>query len=245
MNEEVRLQKYLAQAGVCSRRAAETLITEGEVSVNGKPAEIGQKVIPGKDKVVCQGRGIKPQQDAPLTLLVNKPKGYLCTNADPHGGKTVFDLVPPPLNELRLFCAGRLDKNSEGLVVLTNDGDLANTILHPSASITKRYRVTVTKPFPISKRSQLLKGFEAEGEFLRAEKVVLLPPVKNEASTELEIHLHHGRKREIRRLLEGVGFLVKRLQRFQIGNLTKKGLPKGAVRVLDKKQINQLLSRTK
>lgn len=241
----LRIHKFLARSGVCSRRAAEDLVRRGEVTINGEVAQIGDIINPHEDTIRVNNRLVKASREEPVTLILNKPKGFLCTNSDPHGGDTVFDLVPPPFNQLRLFCAGRLDKYSEGMVVLTNDGDLANQILHPSSGIIKKYQVTVTKPFPASKRSLLLKGFEHEGEFLQAEKIVLLPPVTDDASVNLEVHLHHGRKREIRRLFEQTGFLVKRLRRFQIGNLTLKGLDKGRSRLLSKAQIRDLTSPAK
>ena len=236
----LRIHKFIARAGLCSRRAAEELVKQGLVSINGRVAEVGATVDPHSDKVLVEGRLVKAPREETVTLIMNKPKGFLCTNRDPHGGDTVFDLVPPPFQQLRLFCAGRLDKYSEGMVVLTNDGDLAHTILHPSSRIIKKYQVTLTKPFPASKRSLLLNGFEHEGEFLRAEKVILLPPVESDASVNLEVHLHHGRKREIRRLFEQSGYLVKRLRRFQIGKLTLKGLDKGRSRLLSKAQIRDL-----
>ncbi|HEX2099107.1 MAG TPA: S4 domain-containing protein, partial [Candidatus Synoicihabitans sp.] len=117
--EPVRVQKYLADSGVCSRRAAEVLITAGEVYVNGKKAEIGQKVVPGQDKVTVEGSAVRARPQPRLTLIVNKPRGLVCSNEDPHNPETIFGLLPTELARMRFFCAGRLDKDSEGLVVLT------------------------------------------------------------------------------------------------------------------------------
>ena len=239
----VRLQKLIADAGYCSRRAAEELIRKGEVTVNGDVAEIGQKADPNRDRILVSGRPLRARREAPLTLAMNKPRGYLCSNSDPHHEKTVFDLLPAELSRVRLFCAGRLDKNSEGLLILTSDGDLAHRILHPSRKITKRYRVQLNRPFPRDTLPRLLQGVRHEGELLRPDKVVLLGRDKSPASSDhLEVHLHQGRKREVRRLFEAVGFHVKRLKRVQIGAYLLKGLGPGSSRVLGPDDIKALLS---
>lgn len=240
--EPIRLQKFIAEAGICSRRAAETLIEEGRVAVDGKVAELGQKVIPGQHRVVVNGRLVKlPSKDESVVLLMNKPAGYVCTNADPHASKTVFDLLPPPLRKKRLFCAGRLDKDSEGMLILTSDGDLAQRLTHPSNRVTKRYRVTLTRPFDPKHIKPMLNGFEVEGERLKVEKVIQakrgIDPEKN-----LEIHLEHGRKREIRRILETLGYTVARLSRFQIGRLPLRGVGPGNVRHLTRSEVEQLFN---
>src|SRR5690606_35062256 len=116
--EPIRLQKFLADTGVCSRRAAEAMIAAGEVFVNGKQAETGQKVVPGVDKVTVNGRTVRARPQPKMTLAVNKPRGLICSNEDPHNPETIFSLLPPELARLRFFCAGRLDKDSEGLVIL-------------------------------------------------------------------------------------------------------------------------------
>ncbi|HKB89476.1 MAG TPA: S4 domain-containing protein, partial [Opitutaceae bacterium] len=123
--EPIRLQKYLADAGICSRRAAEALIVAGEVWVNSKKAELGQKIIPGEDKVTVSGKSVKNIAQPKLTLAVHKPRGLVCSNDDPHNDATIFDLLPREVAKFRFFCAGRLDKESEGLVIITTDGDLA------------------------------------------------------------------------------------------------------------------------
>ncbi len=143
---QVRLQKYIADAGVCSRRAAEALIEAGDVHVNGKIATIGQKVTPGEDNVSVDGQRIRLPRGEAMTLAVNKPRGLVCSNDDPHNPGTVFDLLPPQLAQRRFFCAGRLDKDSEGLVILTTDGDLANRLMHPRNVVVKRYHVKLDIP---------------------------------------------------------------------------------------------------
>lgn len=238
----VRLQKYLAEAGVCSRRAAETLIADGEVTVNGKVAQPGTKVVPGVDRVVVAGTPVRPRRGGTITLAVNKPRGLVCSNRDPHHAQTVFDLLPPPLAGLRLFCAGRLDKESEGLVILTTDGDLANRLMHPSGLVVKHYRVSLREPFPREQLPRLLKGVVYEGERLKVEKARLIGRGTVAASTEVDVAMHHGRKREIRQLFTALGFTVKRLRRYQIGRFSLRGFPLRAVKVLTESEIAALLA---
>ncbi len=238
----VRLQKLIADAGYCSRRAAEELIRHGEVTVNGETAEIGSKADPDRDRILIAGRPLRARRQPQVTLAMNKPRGYLCSNSDPHHEKTVFDLLPAEMGRLRLFCAGRLDKNSEGLLILTSDGDLAHRILHPSRKITKRYRVQLNRPFPRETLARVLQGVRHEGELLRPDKVILLGRDQSPAaSDQLEVHLHQGRKREVRRIFEAVGFHVKRLKRVQIGAYVLKGLGPGSSRVLGPEDIKALL----
>lgn len=247
LNRPMRLQKYLAAAGLCSRREAEEWIADGKVKVNGKVAQIGQSVTPGDDQVMVGRTIVGAPTEERVVLAMNKPRGFLCTNSDTHGGRTVFELVPPEFSKKRLFCVGRLDKDSEGLLLLTDDGPLANRLMHPSGGVTKRYRVTVNRAFDPTLIPKLIKGAKVrvepavEGakpgeEFLKFSKVLWSP----EAPTELEIHLDQGRKREIRRLLEVFGFFVKELFRFQIGGFVMKKMPAGDCRKLSKKELEQL-----
>ncbi len=242
MGEEMRLQKFLSAAGIASRRAAEQLILDGEVLVNGKTAELGRKIDPDQDRVTVSGRRVRfsPDKAARVTLLMNKPTGYLCSHGDPHHGRTIYDLLPKEYEGRRFFCAGRLDLNSEGLLILTTDGDLANRIMHPASQVVKRYQVHLHKPFPKEKIPLLLRGVETEGEHLRAERAFPLGPDRGDGVSTMEVHLHHGRKREIRRLFEALGFHVKRLKRFRIGDLTVRGIPAGAVRKLGEKDLRSL-----
>ena len=231
----MRIHKFLAQAGVCSRREAERLVAGGEVIINGKVAVTGQPVDPAVDVVKCRGQHIKPLART-VVLMMNKPRGFLCTNDDSHGGQTVFDMVPPEYRPLRLFCVGRLDKDSEGLLLLTNDGELANKVMHPSGGIIKRYEITLNRDYDPTLTPRLLKGAVEEGEMLRFKKVIRHP----EDPTRLEIHLDQGRKREIRRLLEIFGFHVKVLSRFQIGGLVLRKMPLGDCRPLSRKEIDEI-----
>jgi 23S rRNA pseudouridine2605 synthase len=229
----MRIHKFLASAGVCSRREAERLVAEGVVTINGKVAAVGQPVDPASDAVRCRGQLIKPL-DRTVVLMMNKPRGFLCTNDDSHGGQTVFDMVPPEYGHLRLFCVGRLDKDSEGLLLLTNDGDLANRVMHPSHGVMKRYEVILNRAYDPTLTPRLLKGAMEEGEKLRFRKVIRLP----DDPAHLEVHLDQGRKREIRRLFEIFGFHVKMLRRFQIGALVLRKMPVGDCRPLSRKEID-------
>lgn len=237
--EAQRIQKIIAQAGICSRREAERLIEEGSVRVNGKIAQLGDKTTLDA-AIFVNNKPILQKSERPITLIMNKPKGYLCTNSDPFAEKTVFQLLQPEFQRLRLFCAGRLDKDSEGLVILTNDGALANRISHPSTEITKRYRVVLHRDFNKADIPKLLNGIEYEGDFLKAEKVLPAPDVNEGAARRLEVHLHHGKKREIRRLFEAHRYFVKKLVRVQIGDLILKNIPKGGIKVLGQKDIERL-----
>lgn len=239
-SEPVRLQKFLAEAGICSRRNAEAMIAQGEVWVNGAPATLGQKVTPGVDRVTTNGKQVRTTTQPRLTLAVNKPRGLVCSNDDPHNAETIFDLLPRELAKFRFFCAGRLDKDSEGLVIITTDGDLANRLMHPSNIVVKRYHVVLKKPYPQTRLPQLIKGIQYEGERLKVERAALVNPTADHASTDLDVHMHHGKKREIRLLFSVLGHDVKRLRRYQIGAFRLKGIPLRAVKQLSTKDISLL-----
>lgn len=239
--EQQRIQKIIANAGLCSRREAERMIEDGLVRVNGKVVKLGDKANPNDD-IFVNKKPLTKAQERPITLLMNKPKGFLCTNSDPHADRTVFELLPPDLQRQRLFCAGRLDKDSEGLLVITNDGELANRITHPRTEVTKRYRVVLHRDFDKADIPKLIKGVEYEGDFLKAERVLPAPAVGEGHQRRLEVHLHHGKKREIRRLFEVHRYFVKKLVRIQIGSLVLKNIPKGGIKVLGKKEVERLFS---
>src|SRR3954469_2570633 len=240
--EPVRIQKFIAEAGLCSRRAAEALITAGEVYVNGQKATLGQKVDPSADKVSVRGKAVRAQAQPKITLVMHKPRGLICSNSDPHEDKTIFDLLPKEWARLRLFCAGRLDKDSEGLVILTSDGDLAHKLMHPSNLVVKRYYVSLEEPFPVARLRQLLRGVMIEGEHLKVERAALVNPRPDGSSPELDVHMHHGKKREIRQLFTSLGFEVRRLRRYQIGSLRLKGIPLRGVKQLSTKEIQSLFA---
>lgn len=242
-SEPLRLQKYLADAGVCSRRAAEALIAQGEVWVNAAKATLGQKIVPGVDKVTVSGKSVRPVAQPKITLAMHKPRGLVCSNDDPHHEETIFTVLPRDFAKYRFFCAGRLDKESEGLVILTTDGDLAHRLMHPSNVVVKRYLVTLKQPFPASKKPLLLKGIVVEGERLKVERATLLAASAENASTVIDVQMHHGKKREIRQLFTVLGYDVKRLKRYQIGAFPLKGIPLRAVKPLSNKEV-QLLFKT-
>ncbi|MDP0501961.1 MAG: pseudouridine synthase [Verrucomicrobiota bacterium JB022] len=242
MQESVRLQKYLAEQGVASRRNADRMILEGRVEVDGEVAEPGTKVIPGKSVVKLDGRRVLAKQRTHVTLALHKPKGYLCSHHDPHHQRTVFELLPLPLQKERLLIAGRLDLESEGLLILTNDGDLAQRLTHPTNRVIKRYRVELDRTFSDEDRGKLLNGISWEGERLKVERVITNTAKGPESGKRLEVHLDHGKKREIRRLFYALGYDVRYLQRFQIGQYSLKGLSAGAFQVLGRNEIRRLLS---
>jgi 23S rRNA pseudouridine2605 synthase len=241
----IRLQKFIADAGICSRRSAEALVAQGEVWVNGKMAILGTKVTPGVDKVTVSGTIVRTQPQPKITLAVNKPRGLVCSNDDPHNPDTIFELLPREYNRFRFFCAGRLDKDSEGLVILTTDGELANRLMHPSNEVVKRYHVTLKGPFPSSRLPRLVKGLTFEGERLKVERAAIINPKPDGTGHDLDIHMHHGKKREIRLLFSALGYIVLRLRRYQIGAVRLKGIPLRGAKQLASKEIEQLFRSPK
>ncbi len=227
---------------MCSRREAERKILEGDVLVNGSLAEIGQDVDPSKDKVVVDGATVRGIVEDKVVLAMNKPKGYICSNGDPFKAQTVFDLLPEPFSSMKLFCCGRLDKNSQGLLILTNDGDLANKITHPSSGVVKRYRVLLNRELDRKVIPILLRGVTVDGEKLRASKIIPDNSGLDDSARRVEVWLNQGRKREIRRMFESMGYFVKELKRFQVGGLVLKKIPEGAVKILGKADIQKIFS---
>lgn len=234
----IRLQKVISQAGISSRRKAETMITQGRVQVNGKVVTtMGLSVDPGIDVVVVDGRRLRSR--APLQyLLLHKPRGYVTTCDDNDGRPTVFDLLKR--QAVRLFPVGRLDFNSEGLLLLTNDGVLANYLLHPRYRIPRVYEVKVQGVLPESDLERLRKGvFLDDGKTLPAR----VQGLRRSASVcTLRITLYEGRYRQIHRMLEHCGpYRVKQLQRVKMGPLNLAGLPRGQSRHLETFEIERLL----
>ncbi len=241
MADPIRLQKYLSEQGYCSRREADALVLEGRVRVNGHVAEPGQRVQAGEDVVKVGTRVITPRTTTDITLAVNKPVGLICSHHDPHNAETIFGLLPKQLRKRRLLCAGRLDKDSEGLVILTSDGQLANRLMHPSGLVEKRYRVLLETPFPASKTRLLVRGVESEGERLKVDQATIIGSKEMKAAPRVDLRMSHGKNREIRRLFQALGYTVKRLRRYQIGSFSLRGFPLRGVKVLTMKEINQLL----
>ena len=193
--------------------------------MNGQQAKPGQKVTAGVDKVIVGGKNIRTAPQPKITLAVHKPRGLVCSNDDPHNPDTIFMLLPREYSRFRFFCAGRLDKDSEGLVILTTDGDLAHRLMHPSSQVVKRYYVTLKQPYPAARLPRLVKGLTFEGERLKVERAALVNPKADGSSCDLDVHMHHGKKREIRLLFSALGYIVQRLRRYQIGAVRRRGNP--------------------
>ena len=239
-DKSVRVQKLIADHGLASRRQAEQWIEEGRVTVNGETIGLGTKCIPATDLVVVDGNPLPRRQPRKIVIAMHKPTGFVCTNADPHASRTVFDLLPAELRTERLFCVGRLDKESEGLLLLTNDGNLQQQLAHPSYQVVKKYQVEINRPLAKNDLPKLIRGITWEGERLSVEKVYPLKSRAAESWKQLEVVMHHGKKREIRRLFYAIGYDVKRLKRVQIGQLRLKGIPRGHIRTLGEREIRQL-----
>lgn len=211
----VRLQKYIADCGVTSRRKAEELISEGRVVVNGiKVTEQGVKVDPKEDVVEVNGTMIDVLTVDHVYIMMNKPRGYVTTVSDPEGRKTVMDLIPI---KTRVYPVGRLDYLSEGLLLFTNDGDLANKIMHPSFEVTKTYEVKVFGKVSAVLLKKLRAGVQDGKDFLKPKNVRVIEQLPNK--TWLEFRLDEGKNREIRRICEACGLTIDKLKRVAIGNL--------------------------
>ncbi|MDR2812651.1 MAG: rRNA pseudouridine synthase [Puniceicoccales bacterium] len=235
----MRIQKFLSQCGYCARRKAEALVTEFRVTVNGQPATIGQIIDETRDIVRVDQIHIRSAPPKTIVLMLNKPRGIECTAPSKYNaGQTVFDFIPRPFARERFLYCGRLDKESQGMLILTNDGDFANRLTHPSSNIIKIYSVILAKPVTSDQIAKMLRGFEDEGELLRAEKILECP--QSNGHQVLEIHLKQGRKREIRRMIEKCNSHVHRLKRIQIGQLKLKSLSVGDVKLLTQGDIDKL-----
>lgn len=231
----MRLQKYLANAGVSSRRKAEELIAAGRVKVNGRViTELGSKIDDSKDVVVVNGQQIRPAET--MWIALHKPPGYVSTRRDPQGRPTVYDLLPPALHGL--FYVGRLDLDSEGLLLLTNDGDRANRMLHPRYEVERVYEVLVRGEVKPDRIQQLLDGVELDDGVATAESVKVLGVTRNQM--RLRLVLREGRKREVRRMLWAVGHKVLRLKRLSYGPIKLGRLPPGKWRKLTEAELQSL-----
>jgi len=235
MTEKVRLQRFLARAGIASRRAAEKLIEAGRVRVNGEVALLGSQVAVAVDRVEVDGRIVVWSKPS-LYLLLHKPSGYLTTRKDPQGRSTVLDLLPP--DQQRANPVGRLDFNTEGLLLLTDDGELARRLMHPRFKVAKTYRVRVRGRVSEQNRRRLASGVELEDGMTLPAKVRLQRATGSHSW--LEIELREGRNRQVRRMCAAVGHSVSRLQRTDFGPLQLGGLPRGQVRSLSPSEIAAL-----
>jgi len=232
----VRLQKFLADAGIASRRAAEQIIREGRVSVNGATvSELGKRVDPLHDQIVVDGKAVKARRK--IYLALNKPRGLVCSRKDEHGRPTIYDLLPKEWGHLHSI--GRLDFNSEGLLFLTNDGELSLRITHPRYGVRKKYVAAVDGRVDEPMLRKFERGVHSEGERLRAEKARILSASRSQSVVELE--LAEGKYREVRRMFETQGRTVKKLQRIQIGKIKLGELKSGKWRTLTESEIKSLL----
>ncbi len=226
----MRLNQFLASASKLSRRSADDAIARGEVKVNNQVAEIGQQIDPDSDQVTLSGRAVRPA--AAVTIILNKPVGYV-TSRRGQGSQTIYDLLPSKYQQLKP--AGRLDKDSSGLLVLTSDGHLANRLIHPSQGKTKRYRITLDRPLESSDLSHLTSGVELAEGLSRLQVI-------EQVDATLTLDLTTGWNRQIRRTFEALGYQVKTLQRTAIGQIELGELKPGECRALSDQEATWLSS---
>ncbi len=231
----IRLNRYIANSGICSRRKADELIAAGVVSVNHVPiTELGHKVDPYKDEVRYNGELLKREKK--VYVLLNKPKDYITTTDDPQERKTVMQLVEKASRE-RIYPVGRLDRNTTGLILMTNDGELADKLSHPKNGITKIYHVELSKNLSQGDFNKIEFGLELEDGLIKPDNVSY---VAGASKKEIGIQIHSGKNRIVRRIFEHLGYDVVKLDRVVYGNLTKKDLPRGRWRFLEEHELIQI-----
>ncbi|HCB94341.1 pseudouridine synthase [Ruminococcus sp. YE282] len=236
-NEPIRLQKFISQCGIASRRKAEEMILNGSVKVNGKAAVLGDKVT-AEDKVFLKGKRIVMPKTKFRYIMLNKPRGFITTMNDDRGRKCVAQLVSN-VGE-RVYPIGRLDKDSEGMLVFTNDGEFANKVMHPRNGVYKIYRVTVRPTIDEEQLIKLETGVEIDGK--KTAPAIVHVIHKEQGRVVLEMILHEGKNREIRKMCEAVGLEVARLKRTQIGGVKMGMLKQGDWRDLTENEVKKLLS---
>lgn len=234
-DNKIRLQKHLSACGIASRRKAEELIEAGKVRVNGRIATLGDKVDPKRDKVSVRGKTVVPVTEK-VYIMVNKPRGYVTTMSDEYDRKCVNDLVKDV--GVKVFPVGRLDRDSEGLLLMTNDGELANAITHPSRHVNKTYRVTVGGTVTDEQIEKLTSGIMLDGKKTQPCDVFVVE--RKPDRTMLNFIIHEGRNRQIRRMCEAVGLDVLRLKRLEIAGVKLGGLKLGAWRNLNERELVRL-----
>lgn len=234
----MRINKYIAHAGVCSRRDADDLVEQGRVTLDGEPATHGDRVMEGQTvKVDGEAVYLKPFD----YILLNKPKNTISTTDDPKDRNTVLDAIGvPPENPDGLFPVGRLDRNTTGLLLVTNDGDLAHRLMHPRYEIAKIYYVRTRADVKPHELDELTNGVKADGEVLSADRSAYINPQKR---TDIALELHEGRNRHIRRMLESMGHAVVQLDRVKYAGFTKGALNRGEWRRLSNQEVRSLRKR--
>ncbi|HON11707.1 MAG: rRNA pseudouridine synthase [Fibrobacter sp.] len=235
---EIRLNRYLAQCGLGSRRKADEMIASGNVFINGqRVTALGARVRPGVDKVEYHGKEVKPLRKLEY-FAFHKPRGLMVTKNDPEGRPTIYDaLRRKGLDADHLNYAGRLDFNSEGLLLLTNDGDLIHALTHPRFGIKKVYLVKVNRRLTDEEIVRMKEGIESEGQVLHAADVRQVEPETDGSQCWYQIDLFEGKNRQVRRMFEGIGLLVSRLRRVQFGTLRLHDLPSGELRPLTQQEV--------
>ncbi|MFP4046697.1 MAG: pseudouridine synthase [Bacteroidota bacterium] len=233
-DEKIRLNKFIANSGICSRREADDLIKNGLITVNGeKVTELGAKVNPGDD---VRYKNQKLKSEKPVYILLNKPKDVVTTLSDEKDRRTVIDIVKNACPQ-RVYPVGRLDRNTTGVLLLTNDGELAKRLTHPKYKKRKIYHVVLDKPVVKRDMDEMVKGIELEDGVIAADTVNY---PEEEDKTQVGIEIHSGQNRVVRRIFEKLGYKVKKLDRVYFAGLTKKNLQRGKWRFLTEKEINKL-----
>lgn len=237
--EEIRLQKYLANCGVASRRKAEELIQEGKIKVNGKiVTELGTKINPKKDEVAYQGKKVKEAEDF-VYILLNKPIDYVTTAKDQFNRQSVLDLVKV---KQRIVPVGRLDMYTSGALILTNDGEFVYKVTHPKHEIEKTYTVTIKGIVKQEDIEQLRKGVEIDDYITKPAKVKILKTDKEKNQSRLEITIHEGKNRQVRKMCEAIGHKVLALHRSKIAGIGVKDIELGKWRYLTQKEVEKILN---
>ena len=239
--EKIRLQKFISDAGLMSRRAAEGEIDAGNFSVNGHVAYLGIKVNPREDHITYKGKKVAYEKREYTYIMLNKPRGYLSSTQDDRGRKCVTDLLRDV--RARVYPVGRLDLISEGMLLLTDDGELKNKLTHPSHKIPKIYRVKVAEEVDDAKYEILTSALEIDGYTIKPCEVQITS--SDESGTVMKMTLYEGRNRQIRKMCEAAGLTVKRLSRISIGKLKLDGLPTGKFRYLEKEEVEYLYKATR
>ena len=235
---DIRIQKVLAEQGVCSRRAAERLIREGRVKLNGRPAALGDKMDPHADQLSVDGQRVHvPRKAEKVYYMMYKPRGYITTTSDERGRRTVMDLIADA--PVRVYPVGRLDKDSEGLLLLTNDGDFANLLMHPSHGVSKLYRVTV-RPHATEEQVLALTNGVVLDDGSKTLPAVIRVAADEPERTVLEMTIREGKNRQIRRMCEAVGLEVIRLRRSALGAVKLGMLQPGQYRELTNQEVAAL-----